>query len=83
MNYVITITHILQIKGQKWAHLCILRIIDDGVFICTHNISSPDKTKKPDMHLFTEAILYKKNYGCVTNFDNISHAPICVLEEEM
>ena len=34
------------------------------------------------MHLFMKVILHKKSEYCCATIDNVSHAPICVLEEK-
>ena len=58
-----SITTILQIDIQTWGDLVILRIIDDGVFICTCKITSSDKTKNPHVNLFT-TVFKEKNIDC-------------------
>ena len=52
----------LRIERQKWVDLGILKIIDDGVFICKFKVASSDKTRKTHMPFFMIVNFHKNEW---------------------
>ena len=77
-----TIAPVLNIAGEKMDAMWILLIIDDGVYVCICTVYS-SVFKKVTQHAF----VYDSNFStkeksefCGSIIDNISYAPICVME---
>ena len=79
-----TIEIILKMERKKWGYLGIIKVIDDGVFVCTCNIFY-DMTKIDTSHAFVyDSHSEQKEMieCCSANIDNKYLAPIFVLEEK-
>ena len=77
-----TITPILKIGRQKWGDLQIIQVIYDGPFLCTYKVFSDMTKAKTPLAFFYDIRFSQKEisecFGAI--IDNISHAPIVVLE---
>ena len=72
-------------KRQGWGDLGIIQVIDDGFFVCKCKVFSY-MTKTTTSHAFVYDSNFSQEYigeCCGSFIDNISYAPICVLEENI
>ena len=82
VNYVTTIAPILQMERHQCSAFLIIRIIDDGVFICTCKIASSDETKT----ISYRAFVYDRNFAknmmncCGAIVDMRSYVSVCILD---
>ena len=80
---VMNITPVLGIEEVPWGAASILRIVNDGVYICVCNVHNV-KYNCCKKHAFVYDSHYKplhKTECCWVLIDNRSDAPICVLED--
>ena len=77
-----TIASVLNIDREKMGAMGILLVIDDGVYVCICTVyCSIFKEVKQHTFFYDSHFSTKENseyYGAIS--DNISYAPICVLE---
>ena len=82
VSSIMTIAPVLNIDRSKMGTLVILMRIDDGVYVCNCNVyyyfSKQFKQHAfvYDSHFSTK----EKSEYCGAIIDNISYAPICLLE---
>ena len=78
-----TITPIIKIEREKMGAMGILQVIDDGIFVCICRVYLGvfKNTSKAFIYESYSAQL-KKSECCGAIIDNISYAPIGVLEEK-
>ena len=84
VSSVMTIAPVLNIEIEKMGPLGILMRIDDSVYVCNCNVYSY-VSKQCTQHAFVHDSHFstKDNSKCCgAIIDNISYAPICVLEEK-
>ena len=77
-----TIAPVLNIEREKMGPLKILLRIDDGVYVCNCTVYS-DALKQYTQHTFVYDRHFstkEKSACCGEIIDNITYAPICVLE---
>ena len=81
---VMKVTPLSGIEMQPWGADSILRIVNDGVYICTCSVRSDEyKCKKKHAFVFDshfKPLHQSKCYGDL--IDNIYDAPICVMEDK-
>ena len=83
VSSVMTIAPVLNIEGEKMGPLGILMRIDDGVYVCNCTVYSY-VLKQHTQNAFVYDIYFptkEKSSCCGAIIDNITYAPICVLEE--
>ena len=82
VSSIMTIVPVLNIDIEKIGAMGIPLIIDDGVYVCIYTVYSyvfKEVTQHEffyDSHFSTK----EKSECCGAIIDNISYAPICVLE---
>ena len=84
MRNVMKVTPVSGIQREPWGSACILRIINDGVFICTCNFKS-DEYKFCTKHAFVYYGYLKPLHQykfCGDIIDNRADAHIFVLEDK-
>ena len=82
VSYVITIAPVLNIEREKMSSLRILKKIDDGVYVCNCTVYSY-ALKQHTQHAFFNDSFFsttEKSACCGAIIDNITYAPICVME---
>ena len=84
VSSVMTIASVLNIEREQIGTLGILLIIDDGVYVCICTVY-PEILKQHTQH----AIFYDSYFSTKVKsacrgaiIDNITYAPICVLEKK-
>ena len=74
---------IIKIERQKWGAMGILQVIYGVILVCKCKLFYDITKKTPHAFVYDSNFPQKEMIECCgAIIDNISHAPICVLEEK-